>query len=110
MAVVEHRAGTQPNLEYDDANRLRSERDHSAKLDQRREHDLDWMEAHPRGQIEIEVGVMHPMHPPERRYGVKHYVLEIDCQIEHNQRPDDFGNPRHRQAAQETPAAALGNE
>ena len=43
------------------------------------------MKAGARRDVDIEVGVVHAMQPPQQRHRVKHDVLEIDRKIERNQ-------------------------
>src|ERR1700736_2330134 len=82
ISMVEHRGCIQQDLEDEHAECRYSQRHHHAELDQHRQNDLDWVEARAGGDIEVEVGMMHPMHPPECEYRVKHHVLEVDGDIE----------------------------
>ncbi len=40
------------------------------------------MKAHPGGDVEIQIGVVHAVQPPQQRDFVKRHVLGIDRQIE----------------------------
>jgi len=73
VAMIEHRGRVQQNLE--DEHTERPQRNYHAKLDQHRKCDLNRMEACAGGYIEVEVGVMHPVHPPKRGHRMKHHVL-----------------------------------
>ena len=52
------------------------------KLDDHREDNLARMEPQPRGDVEFQIRVMHPMQPPKQRHGMKHHMLAVDRQIE----------------------------
>ena len=101
--MVEHRGSVEQNLEDEHAECWRSQRHHDAELDQHRQNDLDWMEAHARGHIEVEVGMMHPMHTRECGYRMKHHVPEVDGEIEQQHR----GGDRYKGASRT--AASLGS-
>ena len=48
--------------------------------------DFDRVEAQPGGDVDFEIGMMHPMQPPERRHRMEQHVLEIDGEVEDNDR------------------------
>src|SRR6516164_9999006 len=56
--------------------------------------DLDRVKTHAGGHVELEVGMMHAMQPPQRGHGVKEDVLEIDREVEDHDRDDDACPPR----------------
>ena len=56
-------------------------------FDFQRNQNLDWMKPHAGGDVDIEVGMMHPVQPPQHRNLVEDDVLEIDDEIE-RQEPD----------------------
>ena len=45
---------------------------HHGELDEHGEHDLDGVEAHARGHVDVEVGVVHAVQPPQRRHPMEH--------------------------------------
>ena len=55
-------------------------------------NDLDRMETRASGHVEVEVGVMHPMHTPQRGHRVKHHVLEVDGGIEQHHRRNNLAS------------------
>ena len=86
IPVVEQRSRVEQHLENEYANRASAKRRYHSQLDQERKSDLDGMEPQTGGDIEIQIDMMHAMDSPEHRDSVKHYVLEIDCQIEDEHR------------------------
>ena len=56
------------------------------------------MEAQPGRHIEFEVGVVHAVQPPQRRHGVEQHVLEIDREVEDDDRGDHRDPGRERDA------------
>jgi hypothetical protein len=104
IVMVEHRGRVEQNLEDEHAECWRSQLHHHGKLDQHREHNLDRMEARARGDIEVEVGMVHPMHPPKRGDRVKHHMLEVDGNIEQYNGRNDSHPSRNRQVVEQAPA------
>ena len=86
VAVVEHRGGIENDLEEQNGDHGRSEQEYHSELDGHGEQNLDGVEPEPGRYIELEVGVVHAMNPPECGNGVKQDVLTVDGQIEHEQR------------------------
>ena len=41
------------------------------------------------GDIEIEIGVVHPVQPPKRRHRMDHNMLQIDGEVEQNHGHDN---------------------
>ena len=44
------------------------------------------MEAHAGGHVEVEVGVMHAVQPPQHRHGMEQHVLQVDGEVEQDHR------------------------
>src|SRR5437667_3310273 len=86
VAVIEHRGGIKQHLEYENAEGGGSENGNNRELDRHRKDDLDRMKAQTGRDIKLQVRMVHPMQPPERRHGVEDPVLEIDRKIEQNNR------------------------
>ena len=68
------------------------------------------MEPRPGGDIEVEVGVVHAVQPPERGHGMEHHMLKIDCQIENDDRERDFEPEWQFDEIEKAPAPAFGND
>ena len=66
------------------------------------------MEAHAGGDIEVEIGVVHAVQPPERGHRVEQHVLKVDGKIEHDHCGDDAEPYGHIQDVKESPAVLLG--
>ena len=108
IAVVEHRGAVEHDLEDDDGHGRRADDDHRRELQQDRQDDLDGMEPGPGGDVEIEIGMMHAMQPPQRRHGVEHDMLQIDDEIEDDDRDRDLQPERQRDQVEDPPAAIRG--
>ena len=96
VAVVEHRGGVEQHLEDQHGNRRRAERDDHGQLDHHREQDLDGVEAQPGGDVEVEIGVMHAVQPPQQRHGMEQHVLQVDGEVEQDDRDRDGDPGRQR--------------
>ena len=67
------------------------------------------MEAQTRGDIEIQIDMMHSMDSPEYRHRVKHYVLKVNCQIEDDNRSHQCGPGRNLYVIQQSPTASFAH-
>ena len=90
VGMIEHGAGVEDHLEQEHGEGRGAERDHHGDLPQHGERDLDRVEAHRRGHVDVAVGVMHLMQPPEDRHLVRDEMLKPDGEVEHEQRDQDF--------------------
>ena len=93
--MVEHRGGVEQHLEDQHCDCRRAERRDDAELDPHGQQNLDRMEAHAGGHVELEIGMVHAVQPPERRHRMEQHVLEVDGEIEKDHRGDD-GEPGRR--------------
>ncbi len=89
IAVVEHGGGVEQKFEEKHTQSRRSDGGDRAKFDGQREENLHGMEARARCDIDIQIGVVHAMEPPKDRLVMKGPVLEVNHQIEHEDRSDD---------------------
>ena len=118
VGVVEHRGGVEQHLEDEHGERRNAERHHRRDLDRQREQDFQRMEAHAGGHVDVEIGVMHAVQPPQHRHVMKDDVLDVDDEIEREEAEHDARPPRQagrvnrpqpRSAAiSATPTAAVG--
>jgi hypothetical protein len=60
--------------------------------------------------VEFQIGVMHPMEPPEAGHNVKHYVLTVDGQIEEHHSSGDDEPGGEGDQVEQTPAFGVGQE
>ena len=77
------------------------------------------MEAHARRHVELEVGVVHAVQPPQRRHRVEQHVLQVDREIEQDHEAtmatqagsvSDLKRPQPRASASSArPTAVVGN-
>jgi len=58
----------------------------------------------PRRQVELEIGVVHPVEPPERRHGMEQHVLQIDDKVEDDDGGDDGERIGHLPGVEEAEA------
>ncbi|GER05581.1 hypothetical protein JCM17846_32630 [Iodidimonas nitroreducens] len=65
------------------------------------------MKPQARGHVEFQIGVMHAVQPPQGGHGVEHHMLEIDGEIEREQRPDEDEPNGRLDDIEETPAPRL---
>ena len=108
IAVVEQCRHVQQHFEQHDSPHCRSQGGDHAQLEERRQQDLERMKARPGGDVEIEVGVVHAMQPPESRDGMKQHMLQVDCQIEQGHGQHHFKPRRPGERGPESPATLGG--
>ena len=101
VAVVEHRRGVEQHLEDQHRERRHAERHDRRHLDRQREHDFERMEAHAGGHVDIEIGVVHAVQPPQHRHVMEDDMLEVDHQIERDH-ADQRSPPRPASRAWQT--------
>ena len=68
------------------------------------------MEADSGGDIEVEVGVMHAVQPPEHRHRMEQDVLQIDRKVEQDHRGRNGQPGRYRKRIQQAPFALFGEQ
>ena len=83
IGMVEHRAGIEQHFEDHHGDRRAPERHDEGELVEHGQEDLEGMEAHARGHVEIEIRVVHAVQSPEHRDGMEQHMLQVDRQIEH---------------------------
>src|SRR5512141_1788934 len=108
VPVVEHGGCVEEDLEEQDGKGRRTQGGHRGRLDPHREKDLDRMKPSARCEIEVEVCVMHHVHPPEEGYGVEHHMLQIDHEIEENDPTGHFHPEGKMVCVQQAPPLFLG--
>ena len=90
--------------------RRRANRRNDGELDEHREHNLDRVEAQPCRHVKFQIGMMHAMQPPQRRHRMKQHVLEVDREVEHEDRGEQRKPIRQPDHVQQAEAARLGHE
>ncbi len=68
------------------------------------------MEPEPAGDIEVEIGVVHPVQPPEPGHGMAGDVLEIDGEIKQNQSGQKLDAEGQCHAVEQADGLALGKD
>ena len=81
-----------------------------SRFDRGGQDNLKRVKTQPRGHVELKVGVMHAMQPPERRHGMKEHVLQVDGEVQEDDRDHNAPPGRKRDHIEESPAMRLGNE
>jgi len=110
VAVVEHGGRIEQNLKKEDTRRRRADRRNRGKFNHERQEDFDGVKARAGGDIDIEIGMVHAMEPPQDRLVMKGPVLKVNHEIEHEDGSGD-GNPaRYRRNIEQTPAVILHPE
>ena len=67
------------------------------------------MEARAGGDVEIEIGVMHPVQAPQRRHGMEHHVLQPDEKIQNHDRGKHGQPVRDLDVIEQAPAMFIRN-
>ena len=110
IGVIEHRGSVQQHLEHQHRGRRRPEHRDGRELDQHRQQDLDRMKARAGGDVDVRVGVMHPVQAPQQRHRVEHDMLQIDGKVECDHRQHECPPVRHLDGVQQSPAAFGGQQ
>ena len=92
VGVGEQGKAAEHDLEGRHHHRRDAEQQHGGDLDPHRQQDLQRVEAHARTDIEAEVGVVHPMQPPQPADPMHQPMLRVDQQVQrheadHRRRP-----------------------
>ncbi len=110
VGVVEERAGVERDLEDEDGERRRAKRGHHAEFQPHREENLGRMEADAGRHVEFQVGMVHPVQPPEERHGMEEHVLEIDREVERENGDGDGEPAGDREGVQKAPVMVGGKD
>ena len=110
VAVVEHRGRVEHNLEDQHGDGRRTQNHDDRQFDDHGEKDFNRVKTCACCDVEIQIGVVHAVQPPEGGHGVEHDVLEVDGEVEDQHRQQDRQPIRRRQTIQQPPAPLFGNE
>jgi hypothetical protein len=110
VAVVAHRGGVQKHLKDQDGEGWRAKEDDHGEFDEHREHDLHRMEAQSCRHVELKIGMMHSVQPPERRNGMEENVLPVDREIEKDDREGQGDGGRNLEKIENAPAVRLPDQ
>ena len=80
------------------------------ELDEQGKQDLDRVEAHAGRHVDVEVGVMHAVQPPQHRHRMEQHVLQIDGKIEQNHGHERRGDEGNGDDVEQSPAARLAHQ
>ncbi len=89
VAVAEHGRRVQDDLEEDHRHGGGAEKVDEPQLDRHGEDDLERVEADPRGEVEVEIGVVDHVQAPQRRQVVEEDVLHVDEEVEEHDADHD---------------------
>ena len=104
VAVIEHRGRIQNHFKCNHSGNGCAKCGDGGDFYQCRDKYLQRMKTRAGGEIEIEVRVMHPMKPPQKRDRVKHHVLEVDDHVERNYREHERACAAETHRVQEAPS------
>ena len=68
------------------------------------------MKTHSGGHVHLEIGVVHPVEPPKHRDVVKEAVLQVNRQVEQEQREQQLEPHGQGEHVEESPASFLGKQ
>jgi len=107
VGVVEHGAYVQQHLEQEHGQRGCPEGADGGELEQHRGKDLRRMKARTRGDVYIEVGMMHAVQAPQKRHSVKDHMLQIDGEVQQEDSDGDRQRGGERPDGMEQSPASL---
>lgn len=108
--MVEQAGGIEENFEEDHGQSGRTNGDNSNYLDPHGEKNLNGMKADSGGDIEVEVGVVNAVEPPEQGDEMEYGVLKVDDKIESCNPDEKFQPVREREVVKQPPTAILSQE
>lgn len=103
VAVVEQRRCIQKNFEKEDPGGRCPQNQNHHPLQSHRNSHFHGMESDARSDVEVSVRVVHTMKPPEPGHGMHPTVLEIDPEIEEQDRGRDSSPGRDVEDVQQSP-------
>src|SRR6185503_20306122 len=108
--MIEHRRDVESDFKEQHGERRSAQRQDDEELDAERKENLDGMKTRTGGYIDVQIGMVHAVKPPENRGGVKEAVLEVNRQIEHEQREQHFHPGRPGENVEQPPAARFSQQ
>jgi hypothetical protein len=87
----------------------RPQDENSRHLDSHGEKDFDWMKSDSSSHIEVEIRMMDPVKPPEKRKEMKEGMLKVNDKIEGDYPDDDLQPAGKGKMVQQPPPAVLSN-
>ena len=106
IGMIEGRGRVQHHLEQQHRHHRNAERDHDRDLDSHGNQNLERMEAPAGGDVDVEIGVVHAVQPPQHRHFVEQDVLGIDDEIERQEAQQRRDREPQAQEMEEPPSAA----
>ena len=81
ISMIEHGGSVQDDFKNQNRHRRTTDQDDDDHLDAHGKEDLYRMEADPSGHIDIHIGMVHHVEPPEQGRRMKHDMLKVDSKI-----------------------------
>jgi len=97
VAVIKKGAGIEHHLKDHNSDCRRPEESNGAHLDTQGDQDLNRVKAVSTGNIQIQVGMVHPVEAPEERNPVKAAVLQVNNQVKQQYDRDNLYPSWHGQ-------------
>jgi hypothetical protein len=107
ITMVEHRRRVEHDFKDQDGNGRRAEGGDDGELQAHREQNFNRVKPRARRHVEVEVRMMHAVQTPKHRYGVEQNMLQVDNEIQHQDRDHDSSPAGKRDVVEEAPAALL---
>jgi len=108
IAVVEHCSPVEDYFKKNYRENGRAKGSDGSHLDKHADDYFDRMKAKSGGHINIQVSVVHHVHPPEERYSMEHDMLQIDNKIKGQNAQQDGKPVRQIEDIEKPPALLLG--
>ena len=75
--MVEHGGAVENDLKKNNREHRGPKSGDGGHFDDHADEDFNGMKPQPRGDINVHVGMMHHVQPPDQGYGVEHHMLEV---------------------------------
>lgn len=110
VRMIEHRGCVEHDFENQNRRRRRTNDADNRQLESKRQQDFNGVKPASGGHIEIQICVVHAMHPPQRRHCVKDHMLDVDSEIENDERHYHRDHVRDSNVVEKSPAMFFGFE
>ena len=107
ITMIEHCGGVENDFEGHYRDRWRAEHGDRRELDQHRQHDLQRVKPHSCRDVEVEVGMVHAVQPPQQRDPMEQDVLAINDKVERNEGDPKIDRPRQGEVVEKPPATSF---
>jgi len=102
IGMIEHSHAIENNFKQDHGQHRHAEQRHRQYLDEHGKQDFDRVETQAGRHINILVGMVYHMQPPQYRHGMKQYMLGVNDAVQYDDRDGNRSRMRYVQPVHHT--------